>query len=77
MNFDVYPDKLRITKKITLPNTGHILPKSQIDDFSRYETNMTAFFAMSKSVVNSSYLQLSTKNWDWKYFRIFGSPVFL
>jgi hypothetical protein len=42
--------------------TCTFLPKSQLDDFCRYETNITAFFAMSNPAVNSSNMQFSLKN---------------
>ena len=33
------------------------LPIAQLDDFCRYETNITAFLVVSKPVLNSSYIQ--------------------
>ncbi len=37
---------------------AHFMPKSQLDDFYGYEMHITAFLAVSKPVLNSSYRQL-------------------
>jgi len=39
------------------------LPKSQLDNFCRYGTNITTFLAVSKAVVHSSYLHSALTAW--------------
>ncbi len=40
---------------LSLYEMSDTLPVSQVDDFYRYETNITAFWVVSKPVVHSSY----------------------
>ena len=43
----------RLEPKTDNYQTCDILPVSQVDDFYRYETNMTVFWVVSKPVVHS------------------------
>jgi len=55
------------------------LPKSQLDDFYRYKTNITSFLAVSKPVVivESTILAFQARNHeDQRFFQLFKSPVF-